>query len=225
MNVAAQQTTSRGADDEAGDPAGQTRVLIADRLALFRHGVMGLLREARPEWTCDAVDSVEELQTRLRYTDILVIDIRLPGLTSLRQFRPQLATCRIVAVSECDDRATILDCLAAGASAYLLRDATPAQFLHAMDTTRAGGVYAPDALVKPGAPAAPGLPMPPAHLTGRQRDVFQLLAEGCPTKTIARRLDLGVGTVKVHLAAIYRALDARNRLEAVTKAHRQLVMN
>jgi DNA-binding NarL/FixJ family response regulator len=48
--------------------------------------------------------------------------------------------------------------------------------------------------------------------------VFQLLAEGCATKTIARRLGLAIGTVKVHLAAIYRALDAHNRIEALAKA-------
>jgi DNA-binding NarL/FixJ family response regulator len=61
-------------------------------------------------------------------------------------------------------------------------------------------------------------------LTDRQRDVFNLLAEGCATKTIARRLDLAVGTVKVHLAAIYRALGANSRLEAVAKAHRLYVI-
>ena len=65
---------------------------------------------------------------------------------------------------------------------------------------------------------------PLATLTDRQRDVFNLLAEGCATKTIARRLDLAVGTVKVHLAAIYRALGANTRLEAVAKAHRIYVM-
>jgi DNA-binding NarL/FixJ family response regulator len=57
-----------------------------------------------------------------------------------------------------------------------------------------------------------------AVLTDRQRDVFRLLAEGCATKTIARRLDLAVGTVKVHLAAIYRVLGAHSRMEAMAKA-------
>ena len=58
-----------------------------------------------------------------------------------------------------------------------------------------------------------------ANLTGRQHDVFRLLAEGCATKTIARRLDLAVGTVKVHLAAIYRQLGVRGRLEALARVH------
>ena len=57
-----------------------------------------------------------------------------------------------------------------------------------------------------------------AHLTDRQIEVFRLLSEGCATKTIARRLGLAVGTVKVHLAAIYRVLGAHNRVEALAKA-------
>jgi DNA-binding NarL/FixJ family response regulator len=55
-------------------------------------------------------------------------------------------------------------------------------------------------------------------LTGRQRDVLRLLGEGRSTKDIARRLGLAVPTVKTHLAALYRQLGARNRVEAVVKA-------
>jgi DNA-binding NarL/FixJ family response regulator len=56
-----------------------------------------------------------------------------------------------------------------------------------------------------------------SHLTDRQAEVFRLLSEGCATKTIARRMGLAVGTVKVHLAAIYRVLGAHNRVEALAK--------
>jgi DNA-binding NarL/FixJ family response regulator len=61
------------------------------------------------------------------------------------------------------------------------------------------------------------------HLTDRQVEVFNLLSEGCATKTIARRLGLAVGTVKVHLAAIYRILGAHNRVEAIAKARGGMV--
>ena len=131
----------------------------------------------------------------------------------------------IVIVADSDDRTTILDCLTAGAQGYVLTSANPMQFQRALDTILAGGVFAPVSLA--GAPhrapasaarespdRAPLLPM----LTGRQRDVFQLLAEGCATKAIARRLNLSEGTVKVHLAAIYRALGVRTRIEALIKA-------
>jgi DNA-binding NarL/FixJ family response regulator len=60
----------------------------------------------------------------------------------------------------------------------------------------------------------------PNGLTPRQNDVMLLLAEGHSTKDIARRLNLGLGTVKVHLAGVYRALGANNRMEAVVRAGR-----
>jgi len=53
------------------------------------------------------------------------------------------------------------------------------------------------------------------HLNARQIAVFHLLSQGCATKTIARRLGLPVGTVKVHLVRIYRVLGAHNRVEAI----------
>jgi DNA-binding NarL/FixJ family response regulator len=83
-------------------------------------------------------------------------------------------------------------------------------------------VFAPATLT--GAPPAPSRVAAPdaspliAGLTERQIEVFRLLSEGCATKTIARRLGLAIGTVKVHLASIYRALDAHNRVEALAKA-------
>jgi DNA-binding NarL/FixJ family response regulator len=130
-------------------------------------------------------------------------------------------------LSDQDDRAAILTCLEAGAQGYILKSTNPDQFVRALETILTGGLFAPASLS--GVPIHP--PMPTyrqdlqyspvlAHLTERQRHVFELLAEGCATKTIARRLDLAVGTVKVHLAAIYRTLGASSRLEALAKAHR-----
>jgi DNA-binding NarL/FixJ family response regulator len=58
----------------------------------------------------------------------------------------------------------------------------------------------------------------PSSLTERQQEVLHLLSGGRPTKAIARELGVAVGTVKVHLAAIYRALGATNRVEALVKA-------
>jgi DNA-binding NarL/FixJ family response regulator len=68
--------------------------------------------------------------------------------------------------------------------------------------------------------AGPGSMGKPAGLTPRQIDVLKLLAEGRSTKDIARGLNLGLGTVKVHLAGVYRALGASNRMEAVVRAGR-----
>ena len=133
----------------------------------------------------------------------------------------------LVRVSEHSNGGDIHRALEAGAQGYILKSTNPDQFIRALETILTGGLYAPASLsFSPIHPPVPAQRMEPAaspvltHLTERQRDVFGLLAEGCATKTIARRLDLAVGTVKVHLAAIYRTLGASSRLEALAKAHR-----
>ena len=219
------------------DQSARINIVVIDRHALFRHGLIGLLRDSARGWQCSEADigalgQISEPDTQR----VVVVDLELPelgglpGLTAL--CAAHAGTC-FIALSDYDTPEAILAALRAGAHGYILRGAPPNQFLQAIDTVAAGGVFAPATLA--GAPCAPqsrpGIAppsseilalVPPAalHLTDRQREVFRLLAEGCPTKTIARRMDLAVGTVKVHLAAIYRSLGASSRLEAVAKAHR-----
>jgi DNA-binding NarL/FixJ family response regulator len=204
------------------------RVLVADRQALFRHGLVGLLRENWPAWSFDQTgnfDSTLQHADSLA-PDLFLLDLDLPGMDGadgIQQLRTAYPDRILIVLAECDDRATILQCLSAGAQGYVLKSASPLQFLRALETVMAGGVFAPATLsgkplVAPPPRHADELDPILAQFTDRQRDVFRLLAEGCATKTIARRLDLAVGTVKVHLAAIYRALGAHSRLEALAKA-------
>lgn len=204
-------------------------IVIADRHALFRHGLIGLLRTARPDWRLFEAGSVEELEDQLltQRTALVLVDPDLPrlcGTDGLRRLRTMFPDRLFAVLSDCDERGMILDWLAAGAQGYLLKSASLTQFIRAIDTVLAGGVFAPASLtggtvsqqVRTQTDPTPLL----AQLTERQRDVFELLAEGCATKTIARRLNLAVGTVKVHLAGIYRVLGASSRLEALAKVHR-----
>lgn len=211
------------------DDMAKTSALIAEAHTLMRHALVALLREARPEWHCDDVADLEELRSRIGEASpaLVLIDLRLCNLDGLRQLRVAFPHTTFVVLSDQDERGTILACLEAGAQGYILKSTNPDQFVRALETILTGGLYAPASLS--------GMPIHPpmaayrqdvqlspvlAHLTERQRHVFELLAEGCATKTIARRLDLAVGTVKVHLAAIYRTLGASSRLEALAKAHR-----
>jgi len=204
--------------------------LIADRHSLFRRGMFGLLHESRPGWSVAEAGTVDDVWTHLQDNepDLLLLDLELPnleGADGIRRLRALCPTQRIVVMADSDARETILECLAAGAQGYVLKSSNPAQFLRALETVLSGGVFAPASLT--GAPVRPPAAVPRAvesiepllsTLTDRQRDVFRLLAEGCATKTIARRLNLAVGTVKVHLAAIYRLLGAHSRMEAMAKA-------
>jgi DNA-binding NarL/FixJ family response regulator len=211
----------------------KTSVLIAEPQTLMRRALVSLLREARPDWTCDDVESLDAMHDRLAQSSpsLVLCDLRLGGIEALRAARLDFPHTTFVVLSDQDDRATILSCLEAGAQGYVLKSSEPEQFVRAMETILTGGLFAPASLS--GAPIHPPVSrfqpefkLNPAlgHLTERQRNVFELLAEGCATKTIARRLDLAVGTVKVHLAAIYRTLGASSRLEALAKAHQSHAM-
>jgi DNA-binding NarL/FixJ family response regulator len=201
-------------------------VLIADRATLFRHGLLGLLKERRSGWSCAEAGVLDEVMAHLRVepVDLVLLDLQLtmPAVSQLRRLRELFPNQKIAVLADCDERETILECLVAGANGYILKSSTMSQLLRAMETVLSGGVSAPAALA--GAPPAAALAREPdqarlvVHLTDRQMEVFNLLSEGCATKTIARRLGLAVGTVKVHLAAIYRVLGAHNRVEAITKA-------
>ena len=210
------------------DDGSATSVLIALSHTLMRRGLVALVREARPDWTCGDVEGLDALRDSIARIspDLVLIELRLCTLDGLRRLRGVFPHTTFVVVSDQDDRATILSCLEAGAQGYIPQSTSPGQFIRALETIRMGGLFAPVSLS--GTPIHPPVPLPgkaitlsPAlsHLTERQRDVFGLLAEGCATKTIARRLDLAVGTVKVHLAGIYRTLGASSRLEALAKAH------
>jgi DNA-binding NarL/FixJ family response regulator len=201
-------------------------VLIADRATLFRRGLLGLLKECRPGWSCAEAGLLDELMAHLRVepVDLVLLDLQVagPGAVDLRRLREIFPNQKIVVLADDDERATILDCLAAGANGYILKSTTVNQLLRAIETVLSGDVFAPAALA--GVPQSAAIArdsvdsLSLTHLTDRQVEVFNLLSEGCATKTIARRLGLAVGTVKVHLAAIYRVLGAHNRVEAIARA-------
>lgn len=208
----------------------QADVLILDRQAFFGHGLVSFLQAAHPDWRFAVLDDLDDLRDRAMSSPsaVVIIDLDLPelgGLAGLATLHAAHPGHRLVGLASEDDRPSILATLAAGARGYISRAASPIQFLRAVEAIMAGGVFAPAALTGPvrtdmQAPPAAANDIVMPNLTERQRDVFQLLVEGCATKTIARRLNLGVGTVKVHLAAIYKSVGASSRLEAVSKVQR-----
>jgi DNA-binding NarL/FixJ family response regulator len=108
--------------------------------------------------------------------------------------------------------------IALGARGFFPKSAAPELLLQAIRLVQAGGVYVPVGVL---ADFQDGLPPAKAGTTGltpRQHDVLQALLRGLPNKLIARELGLTDGTVKIHIAAILRALQARNRTEAVVRA-------
>jgi DNA-binding NarL/FixJ family response regulator len=198
------------------------RVVIAHRFALVGQALAGMLTGRAPEQDLIQAGGAVELDQLLRAApaDLLLVDLALGGLggtAGLQRLRQEHLALRIEVLAETDDPATILACLAAGVHGYVLQSGSMSELLRAIDIDEGGGVFAP------ATPAAFSRTMPPSRpspssLTARQREVLRLLSVGRPTKAIARELGVAVGTVKVHLAAISRALGVTNRVEALVKA-------
>lgn len=193
-------------------------ILIAHRLALVGQALVGLLSARTPAPIVVQTDAPEDLDRFLRAArvDLLLVDLGhgdLGGVDGLRRLRRDYPEMRIVVLADTDDPETILACLAAGVHGYVLQSVSMPQLLRALDIVEGGGVYVPAELATPSKTRAAS-----TNLTERQREVLRLLSAGRPTKQIARDMGVAVGTVKVHLAAIYRTLGATNRVEALVKA-------
>jgi DNA-binding NarL/FixJ family response regulator len=207
-------------------------VLIADDHTLIRQALISLLMQSWPSWIFGQAGSLLAVRERLDADTValLIIDLDMPGMdgsASLRRLRQDYPSVKIAVLTSTDDKSTILGCLGAGVHGYFLKADASQQLLLAVQTILAGGVYLPASLSEVGAeqsaaaPVPNQQPVPPAtvpQLTTRQREVMVLVAQGRSTKEIARILDLGIGTVKVHLSAAYRALGAQNRVDAVVKS-------
>lgn len=211
-------------DDEKTKRANM-RVLIADPQPIFRLGLAALLRTAHPGWSIAESDSLNNHRTQLisGVFDLLILDSRLLGTefagNATVRGRVNLSA-GIVAVTEAGDTVGMLGCLAAGAHATISRADTTKRVL---TTIEAVSVQRQQPTIPPAADRQPAstpaaAPNEVLNLTSRQLDVLRLLALGQSNKVIARDLGLSVSTVKVHLNTVFRALGARNRVEAVVRA-------
>lgn len=210
------------------------QILIADDHALLRQGLRQLLADQDPDYAFIEADGFDATIEALSVSgaNLLLIDLNMPGMAgaeSLRALREAYPATKVAVFSGSDDRATILECLGAGVHGYIVKSSSVEEIQGAIGTILAGGVYVAPSVTQLGdaAPPPPALPSRQGtvevpteapRFTSRQLDVLRLLAEGRSTKEIARTLELGPGTVKIHLAAIFRALNAHNRTEAVVLA-------
>jgi DNA-binding NarL/FixJ family response regulator len=208
------------------------KILIADDHALVRQGLRQLLGDNNPDYEFAEADGLDSVLDTLAAggADLLLTDLNMPGMAgaeSLRALREAHPVTKVAVLTGSDDRATILQCLGAGVHGYILKASPVEEIQRAIATILAGGVYVAPSLTQLSAlpPAQPVEAAPTARsgsnaprFTTRQVDVLRLLAEGHSNKEITRTLDLGPGTVKIHLAAIFRTLHAHNRTEAVVLA-------
>jgi DNA-binding NarL/FixJ family response regulator len=171
------------------------------------------------------VDSFQAIPKHVQQhqVDLILLDAgleQLNGPSGLRELSIIAPNAKVVVIVEGDARTGLSDWLNAGARGCVPRAATFAQMQIAMKAVVAGGVYAPISLreqIKKLQPASSGRQQTgrfPA-LTERQRQIMTLVVEGWDTNAIARHLDIGKSTVRIHLLAIYRSAVAHSRARTV----------
>ena len=209
------------------------RVLLADDQALVRAGFRALLdAQDDMEVVGEAADGEEAVAlARAEAPDVVLMDIRMPGLDGLEATRriaddPSLAAVRIVILTTFELDEYVYEALHAGASGFLVKDTEPAELLRGVRVV-AGG----DGLLSPGvtrrliAEFAARAKPPPASgaldaLTNREREVMALVAEGLSNEEIAARLVVSVATAKTHVSRAMVKLGARDRAQLVVFAVR-----
>ncbi|MEU9567427.1 response regulator transcription factor [Streptomyces sp. NPDC048161] len=203
---------------------GTIRILLADDQETIRAGFR-LVLDAQPDMTVigEAADGVTALGAALRLRpDVLLADIRMPGLDGLELTRrlagpgadPPL---RVVVVTTFDLDAYVHTALRAGASGFLLKRSGPTLLVEAVRAAMSG-----DALISPQITArmlhrlvppvlGEGKPSP-EPLTPREEEVAALVAGGLSNTDIGEELFISLATVKSHLASLQRKLNVRNRV-------------
>jgi DNA-binding NarL/FixJ family response regulator len=208
------------------------RVLLADDQALVRGGLRMIL-DAQPdlEVVAEAEDGRAALaRVREHAPDVVLMDIRMPGLDGLeatRRLTGAPAAPKVLVLTTFDLDEYVYEAIRAGASGFLLKSAPPEQLVHGVRTVMAG-----DALLAPeitkrllehfarGRPPGGGVPQELAELTQREREILRMIADGGSNAEIAAALFLSEATVKTHVNHILTKLRLRDRVQAVALAYR-----
>jgi len=207
------------------------RILLADDHRLFRFGLKQLL-DQRSSLTIvgEAGDgfTAVEMAASLK-PDIIFMDISMPhlnGLEALRRILEQNPTARIVILSMHSDHRYVAEALKSGARGYLLKDAAPDELLKSITRIMAGQYFLSSGVnqqvIADFINRSSGEPETPFnHLSSREREVLQLLAEGFTTKQIANRLNLSAKTIESHRLHIMDKLELHSIADLTKYAIRE----
>jgi DNA-binding NarL/FixJ family response regulator len=207
------------------------RVLVADDDDLMRAGLRAVLSsDPEIDVVAEAADGAEAVeQARRRDPDVVLMDVRMPGVDGIegtRALTRALPRARVLILTTFEDDDYLFGALDAGASGFLLKRTEPEKLIAAIHTIAAGDALLSPAVTRrvidrvassPGADAAAGRRL--RALTPRERDVLELAARGLTNGEIAGTLVVEESTVKTHVKRILAKLELRDRVQAVILAY------
>lgn len=199
------------------------RVLVVDDHALFRRGVVELLRDEADFQVVGELDRAADvllLAQRVR-PDVVLMDVHMPGAHgyTVAPELKQIPGLHVLMLTISDKDEDLMAALSAGADGYLLKNAEPEELCRAIRQVAAGhSVLAPEVTAQVIQAARTVQRGPAVPLTPREEEVLTELAVGATTALIAARLVISESTVKTHVRHLLEKLEASNRTEAVARA-------
>jgi two-component system, NarL family, response regulator NreC len=212
------------------------RILLGDDHTLLRHGLRKIL-EDKTDWEVvaeagngrDAVDAAVTLKP-----DVAILDVGMPllnGIDATRQIVRKTPECKVLILSMHSDENYITRALQAGAKGYLLKDSADKDLIRGVSAVAAGKTFFSQVIAQSMLDdyirrvAASSIVDPYDSLSEREREVFQLLAEGHSNKDVALILSISPATVETHRAHISQKLDIHNTAELVLYAVRKGIIS
>jgi len=199
------------------------RLIVIDDHPIVRQGLVGVLED---EDDLEVVGSYGSAREALPHVarlqpDVVLLDLEMPELDGVAAI-PLLLEARdglaVLVFTAYDTEERVLGAIRAGARGYLLKGASAEEIARAVRLVHAGSSYleprvAAQVMAQVATPRRGSL-----ALSQREREVLHLVAEGLPTKQIARSLSITERTVKFHVNSIFHKLGAENRAQAVALA-------
>jgi two-component system, NarL family, response regulator NreC len=209
------------------------RILLADDHTIVRQGLRRMLQE-RPEWqvVAEACDGREAVRLAEQHRpDVAIIDVAMPllnGIEATRQMVRKVPGVRVLILSMHADEVYVTQILKAGAAGYLLKDSADADLFRAVVALAQGHSFFSPAVAKMMVeeyvrPRPEGVDRYES-LSQREREIFQLVAEGKTNKEIAMLLGISPTTVETHRARIIQKLDLHSATQIALYAVRRGVI-
>ena len=210
------------------DPPPPLRVVLADDQALVRAGFRLILERAGIAVVGEAGDGAEAVEvTRATSPDLVLMDVRMPGLDGIEATRLVTAShldVRVLVLTTFDLDEYVHAAVRAGASGFLLKDVRPDDLVHAVHTVARGDAMLAPAVTRRllerfGATRPTEASAVWEQVTERETEVARLMARGLSNGEIAARLFLSEATVKTYVSRLFTKLDVRDRVQVAVLAY------